>query len=85
MLYNFLLPVMIGTKMMQIRRIILVIVIVRIPDIVIIMTADTEIDLTEKESNVRTWKKALDKGMIIGKHDGRRLLRNLCNEMYVTR
>jgi hypothetical protein len=75
---------MIGRKMMQIQRIILVIVIVRRPDTVIIMTADTEIELTEKEDSMKSWKRALDRGMIIGKHDGRRMLRNLCSETSVT-
>jgi hypothetical protein len=75
---------MIGRKIIQIRRIILVIVIMRRPGTVIIMTADTGIEVIEKEDSVKPWKKALDRGMIIGKHDGRTMFSNLRNETSVT-
>jgi hypothetical protein len=61
---------MIGRKMTQILKIILVIMIVTRPDIEIIMIAGTEIELTEKGDRVKLWKRSLGKGKIIGKLDG---------------
>jgi hypothetical protein len=75
---------MIGRKMMQIQRIISVIVIMTRPDTAIIMISDTETELIEKGDSMKLWKRALEKGKIIGKHCRRKILRNLCTETSVT-
>jgi len=73
---------MIDRKRMQIQRIILVIVIVTKPVTMIIMISTTETELIEKEDCVK-WKMSLERDKIIGKHDRRRLYRNICSEASV--
>jgi len=73
---------MIDRKMMQIQRIILVIVIVTKPVTVIIMISTTETELIEKEDFVK-WKMSLERDKIIGKHDRRRVYRNIYSEASV--
>jgi hypothetical protein len=63
-------PAMIGRKMMQILKIILVIMIMTRPDTAIIMIAGTEIELTEKGDSVKLCKRSLERGKIIGKLGG---------------
>jgi hypothetical protein len=60
---------MIGKKMMQILKIILVIVIMTRPDATIIMIAGTEIELTEKGESMKALKRSLERRKIIGKLD----------------
>lgn len=73
---------MIDRKMMQIRRIILVIMIVTKPDTMIIMISATETELIEKEDCVK-WKMSLERDKIIGKHVRRRVYRNTYSEASV--
>jgi len=73
---------MIDRKMMQIQRIILVIVIVTKPVTMIIMISTTETELIEKEDCVK-WKMSLERDKIIGKHDRRRVYRNIYSEASV--
>lgn len=67
---------------MQIQRIILVIVIVTKPVTMIIMISTTETELIEKEDCVK-WKMSLERDKIIGKHDRRRVYRNIYSEASV--
>jgi hypothetical protein len=70
---------MIDRRMMQIQRIILVIMIVTKPDTLIIMISATGTELIEKEDCVK-WKMSLERDKIIGKHDRRRVYRNIYSE-----
>jgi hypothetical protein len=60
---------MIGKKMVQILKIILVIMIMTRPDAAIIMIAGTEIELTEREKRAKLSKRSLERRKIIGKLD----------------